>query len=105
MNHNSRMLIYLSVMALLLSCVTMGYGLLFFGWGNGKSFDSFESLPVIIIVAGIVIAFINAIATNLIAAELEKIIKKLPTVIRVGLPVAVALATLLLTILIALLSA
>ena len=106
MNSDSRMLIYLSIMALVFSCVVLGYSLVFFGWGPQKNLDGISILPTTIIAAGIVFAAINAIASNVLSAQLGKKLDtlSLSPALKFGIPVTAFLLTLALSILVAFLS-
>lgn len=104
MNEDSRMAIYISVMTLVFSCVGLGYGFLFFGWGSQTGFGKISVSPGLIVGAGLVIATINGLASNVLSEQLGKKIESMSPIIRVGIPLIVLLVTLLLSILIALMS-
>ncbi len=104
MNDDSRMAIFISTMTLIFSCVGLGYGLLFFGWGPKASLIGVSISPGVIIVAGIVVATINGLASNVLSDQLAKKVGTMPPVLRVGIPLTVLLITLALSIFIALMS-
>lgn len=104
MNQDSRMLAFLSIMALVFSCVMIVYGFAFFGWRSNISFHSETISPGIIVAIGIVLTFINGIAANILSDQLSEKIKQLPTLVRVGIPLGAAVITLVFSILFALMS-
>jgi hypothetical protein len=104
MNNDSRMLVYLSIIALVLSCVVLGYSLIFFGLGPQKPLNGTIISPGVIVVVGLIIAAINGIASSILSGQLEKKLDTLSPVLKVGIPLIIFLATLALTILIALMS-
>ena len=81
------------------------YGFLFFGWGGGISLSSPKISSAVFVVAGILFAFVNSIATSIISDQVSDITKRLPLILRVGIPLTVALITLFLSILLALMNA
>lgn len=105
MNEDSRMAIYISVLTLIFSCVGLGYGLLFFGWGSQTGFGKISVSPGLIVSAGLVIATINGLASNVLSEQLGKMTRHLSPILRFGIPLTVLLITLFLSILIALMSA
>jgi hypothetical protein len=98
------MLIYLSIMTLVFSCVVIGYSLFFFGLGPQSDLSGVSILPVTIVAVGLVIAAINAIASNILSDQLGKKLETLSPALRVGIPFTAFLLTLALSILIAFLS-
>src|SRR5688500_8269573 len=99
MNNDSRMLIYLSIMALVFSCVVLGYSLVFFGWGPQTNLDGISILPMTIVAAGIVFAAINAIASNVLSDQLGKKLESFSPTLKFGIPITTFLLTLALSIL------
>jgi len=85
-NSNSRMLIYLSIMSLILSCVLIGYGLLFFGWGPQENLTGVSILPTIIVVAGLIIAAMNSIASNILSNQIGRNLETWSPLLRLGIP-------------------
>ncbi len=104
MNDDSRMAIYISVMVMVLSCVVLGYGLVFFGWGPKINLNRVSILPESIVVAGLIIATINGIAGNVLSDQLGKKLDTLSPTLKFGIPITAFLSTLALSIFIALLS-
>lgn len=105
MNGDSRMAIYISVMTLILSCVGLGYGVFFWGWGAGSKLDVVEISPGLIISVGLIIAAVNGVSANLLSDQLSKRMTALHPTLRFGIPLAVFLVTLALSLLIALVNA
>ena len=103
MNNDSRMLIYVCVMTLLFSCVGLGYSLVFFGWGPGKSLSTGPISPSLIAIA-LISGAVNAIATNIISDRIKTKLETLHPILIKILPWIVFFATLAISILIALIS-
>lgn len=103
---NSSMAIYISIMTLVFSCVGLGYGLLFFGWGPKGTLEEVAISPRVIIVIGLVLATINGMASNVLSGQIEERLKNSSpsNALKVGIPLAVFLITLVLSILIAIMS-
>ena len=104
MNNDSRPLIYISIMFLIFSCVGLGYGLFFFGWGVGKGSNGSVISPSAIIVVGLILSSANGIAMNIISDQIRKKIDALPQILKVGAPLATFFITLVLSIIIALMN-
>lgn len=104
MNNDSRMLVYISLMALVLSCIVLGYSLIFFGFGPQKTLHGTTISPGVIIIAGLAIAAINGIASSILSDQLGKKLESLSPILKFGIPLAVFLMTLAISILIALMS-
>ncbi len=103
-NSDSRMLIYLSIMVLIFSCVVIGYSLIFFGLGPQNDPGELSISPTVIVIAGVIIAALSAIATNVLSEQLAKKLETLPPALRYGIPAITFLLTLALSIFIAFLS-
>ena len=101
---DSRMLVYISLMALIFSCVVLGYSLIFFGFGSQDTSNGKSIPPSLIIIAGLVIATINGMASNILADEVGEKIKSFKPPLKYGIPLAVFLITLTLSIYIAIMS-
>lgn len=104
MSQDTRILIYLSIMALVLSCAAIIYGFIFVGDGVSPLPGKIEVSPFIIIVIGIVLSFINGISTNILSDQISAKLNLLPRYLRLGLPVTVAILTLALSFIIAVMS-
>jgi hypothetical protein len=96
------MAIYISIMTLVFSCVGLGYGLLLFGWGPKNDLSGVFISSRTIIIAGIVAATINGLASNVLSDQLVQKNKFKSPVLRIGIPLVVLLITLAFSIFIAL---
>jgi hypothetical protein len=103
-NNNSRMLMYLSIMALLFGCIVFGYSLFFFGFGIQKPAQGALISPSFTAVAGVIISSVMGIASGILSDQLGDHIKSMKSILRIGIPLIVFLAALALTIFITLLN-
>ncbi len=104
MNDDTRILVYLSVMALLLSCVGAIYGLVLFGGDILPETAGNRISPITIIVIGLIVSFVNGLSMNIISDQISEKMKRLPSVIKFGLPILAAILTLAISIIIAIIS-
>lgn len=95
------MLVYISVLTLLFSCIVLSYSLVFFGFGPHQPIQGITISPSIIVVVGLVITAINGIASSIISNQLGDLLnssKSLSPILKVGIPLIVFLVTLATTI-------
>ena len=105
MNDDSRIAVYLSIMTLIFSCVGLGYGLLFFGWGPRIAADEVVISTKAIVVVGLVLAAMNGMASNILSTYIqEKLVSLQSKKIKLGIPLIVFLITLAISIVIALMN-
>ena len=99
-----RVLTYLSIMFLIVSCVAIIYGLVFFNQPLNTKTVNISYLPQIIITLGVVMAAANSIAANLVSDILSQSLGHTLRRTRVVLSISVFLITLGAGIVLALMS-
>lgn len=102
MNSNSRILIYLSIMTLVFSCVLLLYAALFYRWNLLNSPIEVTISPGIVIITGVILSGINGIAANVLSDQISKNVDRMHPLIRWGVPIGVFLLTLVTMVFVAL---
>jgi len=103
-DHDLRVLAYLSIMTLIISCVGIIYGLVFFNQQSSISLENTYLTPQLIIVAGVIVAALNSVAANIVSDFLLKSITNLSKNTKIYLSSLAFLLTLGASIILALMS-